>query len=270
MRKNSFEETGPTPSQLGIEGKRETRLTAEEMLEKIQDPSFLPSYKELARHLKKIGGRSGYFDLERAEWHGTCFNKEHPIFEFWTEEYIHTLGDYLAKRSEKLGGSEENPLTILEVGAGDGRLTHFLQEKMDELIPGKAKIIATDSGEYKISPDFPVESIPHKEALEKYKPKIIIFSWMPYEYDCTSDFRAMESVDEYILIGEADGGCCGDEWETWGVSYLDEERDNQTPPYEKDGFEKIYQSEMSELQLSRVNISEGKSTSCTFSFMRKG
>ena len=35
--------------------------------------------------------------------------------------------------------------------------------------------------------------------------------------DWTAAIRACPTVREYILIGEADDGCCGLPWETWGV-----------------------------------------------------
>lgn len=31
-----------------------------------------------------------------------------------------------------------------------------------------------------------------------------------------ADFRCCESVDEYVLLGEAHDGSCGHNWETWG------------------------------------------------------
>ena len=55
--------------------------------------------------------------------------------------------------------------------------------------------------------------------MKKHSPDIVIFSWMPYQEDSSKDIRKFDSVQEYILIGETDGGCCGDEWETWGHSW---------------------------------------------------
>eukprot|EP00536_Pseudo-nitzschia_multiseries_P006101 jgi/Psemu1/154136/gw1.125.95.1 len=44
---------------------------------------------------------------------------------------------------------------------------------------------------------------------------IVICSWMPMGVDWTALFREA-GVEEYILIGEADDGSCGDNWSTWG------------------------------------------------------
>ena len=268
---NSFEGSSPELSKLNIEEGDEKEFTPEEMREKLRDPSFLPFYSQLSQHFENVGGNG--FDPEWKKWRDFCWNNEH-IFEIWTKEYIHAFVSYLAKRVEELGGTKEFPTVILEVGAGNGRLTHFLSEKLNELIPGKVKIIASDSGGWGISPTFPVENIPHNEALVKHKPKIVIFSWMPYEYDCTDDFRSTKSIDEYILIGETDGGCCGDGWKTWGSSWsFNEEekkqRENQLPPYKADGFERVDHDELRDLQLSRINIQDGDSTTKTVSFKRK-
>ena len=189
------------------------------------------------------------------------------IFEFWNKEYIDALGNYLSRRVEDLGGTEEHPVRILEVGAGNGALTHFLQEKLDADMPGKTVMIACDSEisndwveENKIDSVFPVQKIDHQGAIATHKPNIIIFSWMPYKYDCTDDFRAAESVEEYILIGETDYGCCGDEWKTWGIAPSEEDReagkDYRTPLYEQDGFERAGTDggNVSKFQASRLRF----------------
>lgn len=269
---NPFEGLRPEPPQPDRKEREEGELTLEEMRKKLRDPSFLPSYRALSKLLKELVVHRHNSEWEK--WYNLVYDKKNPIFEIWTKEYIHALGSYLAQRTEELGGTEENPTVILEVGAGNGRLTHFLQEKMNEIIPGKIIIVASDSGYRKIPPTFPVENIPHNEALAKYKPKIVIFSWMPPRYDCTSNFRAAESVDEYILIGEADYGCCGDTWKTWGqrnaLSNEEQKRyANQPPPYEADGFAKVYQKDLRDLQLSRLNISVEEGSTTTVSFRKK-
>lgn len=274
MNRNPFEGPQSEPPHQEKDRGQEQELTPEEMREKLRDPSFLPSLKELTRHLAKFRGYSPYDNTEWQKWYDLAFNKKYPIFEIWTKEYIHAFSTYLAQRVEELGGTEENPTVISEVGAGNGRLTHFLQEKMDKLIPGEVKVVASDSGDWKIPPAFPVENIPYNEAIAKYKPSIVICSWMPYRVDWTADFRIAESIDEYILIGETDGGCCGDEWKTWGQKWTFDEEEkngvkNQLPLYRQDGFERIDLVDLSDLQLSRVDISEGRSTTRTVSFRRK-
>lgn len=240
------------------------KISPQELREKLKDPYYLPKNRE------EIMSAFSTFQ----EWYNFCFDEENPVFEFLNEEFIDRLSDYLAKRIEELKGSEESPIIILEVGAGNGRLSHFLRQKLQEKVPGKFKIIAVDSGEWGIKPVFEVEKMDYREALKKYNPQIIICSWMPYKVDFTGDFRATASVKEYILIGETDGGCCGDEWLTWGyrpLSYEEgEEEKSLTPPYAEDGFEREDLMDISRKQICRTDFPPFKRfNSRTVSFRRK-
>jgi hypothetical protein len=210
-------------------------LTPQEIREKLEDPSYLPSREEIfkAFYVKKAEGRDEmeWFLSEEGErawhnWHNFCDKENDPVFELWTKEYIQAFSDYLSQRAKDLGGKKEKPISILEVGAGNGKLTHFLNREFERKKIENIKIIATDSGEWmeprkgkwiKITPHFPVEILDYKEALKEYKPDIVVCSWMPLGEDWTKDFRDAESIKEYILIGEADQGCCGHPWETWGA-----------------------------------------------------
>lgn len=153
------------------------------------------------------------------------------FFELWNQEYISGLAEYLTGR---LKGSN----TILELGAGDGRLTNFLsrQSKLDKRMAG-FKFIATDTGEWGLQQKFQVETVKSNQAaLDKYNPDLVICSWIPYEMDFTGEIRATASVQEYIVIGE-EGGACGDDWKTWGFRFV-EDRKVYPPdsPYASDGF----------------------------------
>jgi len=235
-----------------------------ELREKMHDPNFLPSHEEISRAFP-------YTKEGVDSWKEYCFDKENPVFELLNKEFIKSFGDYLSERVEALGGSEQNPVVILEVGAGNGRLTHFLRQYLDVKLSGKIKMIASDSGEWKLKSNFPVEAIGHEEALKQYNPQIVIFSWMPYQEDYTDDFRATESVEEYLLIGETDGGCCGHEWFTWGNDWSFDEAEDQEkqPPYEAGGFERTYIKEVSENQICRTDDLDSPHHSRTISFKRK-
>jgi len=240
------------------------QLSPNELKEKFRDPSYLPTHKDVSQAFNSEDGFS-------AEWFHFCSDRENPIFEFLNEEFINAFSVYLSSRIESLGASENSPITILEVGAGNGRLSHFLRQKLEMLFPGKIKVIATDSGEWELKTSFPVETIGHKEALQKYQPQIVIFSWMPYEEDYTKDFRTTQSVDEYILIGETDGGCCGHNWETWGYAWsFDEEKEEEKiAPYVADGFERKNIDDVSVHQICRTDQPENYYHSSTTSFRRK-
>lgn len=250
----------PIPSQ------PEKKLSPDELREKLRDPQYLPTHEDISRAFKSRG-------LFSQEWHDFCFDEDNPIFEFLNEEYLSVFSDYLSQRAEVLGASEDSPVTILEVGAGNGRLSHFLQQKLEAKLHGRVKVVATDSGGWGLKTAFPVETIGHKEAIGKYKPQIIVFSWMPYSEDFTDDFRAAESVDEYILIGETDGGCCGDEWRTWGNQSWsfdqEEEGEEKVAPYIVDGFKRENLEDVSVHQICRTDMPGRYYHSRTVSFRRE-
>lgn len=231
-----------------------------ELKERMLDPAYLPTQSEIREAFKTDD-----------EWDDFCQSRENPIYEFLNEEFIDKLSDYLSVRCAEQTG--ERPIVILEAGAGNGRLSHFLREKLEKKIPGKFELHATDSGEWELKTAFPVEQLDHKTALERYKPDMVIYSWMPYNEDMTADFRAVESVREYILIGEH-GGCCGQPWLTWGLDiwpdYGDGSDGKEIAPFEKDGFEEVTIKPVSEEQMCRTDSpAHGFWHSVTVSFRRK-
>jgi len=237
------------------EEQAEKELTSEELREKLRDPNFLPTREQTINAF-----------TNHEEWEEFCFDEEEPVYDLYNKEYLNAFTDYFVDRIGEYGASKEKPLVILEIGAGNGRLSHFLEEELNQKVSGQVKVIATDSGEDAIKADFSVEQLKHDEAMEKYKPDIVIFSWMPYGEDSSKDIRKVDSVQEYILIGEAENGCCGDDWETWGNQIFDEE----IPPYEVDGFQKEKLDDLSELQICRTDRMPGRiNNSATVSFKRK-
>lgn len=248
-----------------IPSRPERELRPHELREKMRDPNFLPTRKDIIRAFRPEG------HLLELEWVQFCHDEENPVYEFLNAEFITAFSNYLAQRVKNLGASEDSPVTILEVGAGNGRLSHFIQQRLAAMLPGKVKVVATDSGKWGLKTAFPVEAIGHKEALGKYEPNIVIFSWMPYEKDVTDDFRAAGSVDEYILIGET-VGCCGDIWRTWGESWSFDDKDieGKVAPYIADGFERQNIDEVSVHQICRSDYLDDDGHSSTVSFRREG
>ena len=117
-------------------------LTPGELREKLKDPSFLPTREDIFRVFGMGFEEEGWFEF--------CFDKKNPVFEFLNEEFIESFSDYLSKRAESLEATKDHPITILEVGAGNGRLSYFLQQKLESKNPGKVKVISTESGEWDI------------------------------------------------------------------------------------------------------------------------
>lgn len=237
----------------------EQPLQPEQIRERmIKDPSYLPSHEEVVR---------GFTEQDR--WKD--YTKNNPVYEVLTREFIEALANYLVNRITELSAGKEQPLVIVELGAGDGRLSHFLQAALENKIKGKFNLIPTDSGKWEaVKPAFPVEKVvSNNEALIKHKPKIVINSWMPKGEDWSVAMRSTPSVEEYILIGQ--DVCCGDVWETWGYEPPGEDPNDYihlTPPYEAGGFKAV--SLGWGFQIGRNDPSPNQSyTSRTMSFRRK-
>lgn len=208
-------------------------LSPKERREKLLDPSFLPSMAQMVSAFTDIEDE---FSDDNPWANFLLFTSYH---DFINAEYVDTLASYLKSRAIHLGVKPKEQFTVLEVGAGNGRLAHFLRSRLN---PNLATYIAIDSPEGRISPIFseePMGRLDYKDALLKYHPDIVICEWMPYRKDWTATIRAHQAVKEYILIGETDSGCCGDPWETWGNTYFNERLAGEIPQYVKDGFRRV-------------------------------
>ena len=258
--------------------------------------------------------------------------EEANIYQFWTKEYVEHLSEYLLKRckSNRLEdqGKERRTL-IVDVGAGDGLLIQFIQEYMEQRIEKKSHLsktqqkrypdsiptlIATDDGSWGIFAKANVDKMSVEDAIhtycstnninkadgDKYYDEIIVLcSWMPMGQDWSQMFRNA-NVDEYILIGEADDGTCGHNWETWGNpnfffnddeeeeekdafsgekkdSARKEEKDDDTsnddtplllPPYAQDGYERWDMDVLTQFQFSRFDCAVSRSSK-TVSFRKQ-
>lgn len=202
------------------------------------DPEYLPSYQE-------VDEAFSHGDTV-VQWNDYIHDTEAPLFELFTLEYVDGMAKYLAERIEDEGKKKGFPVKILEIGAGNGRLTHLLQQRLNEQVPGKFEMTATDSKEwpYEIKTHYPVEVLDHKQAVEKHKPQIVLCSWMLPNIDLSAEIREAKSVDEYILIG--DKKCCGNAEKTWGYQQT-------SPQFEKDGFTQQQLEELERYQIGRTD-----------------
>lgn len=163
---------------------------------------------------------AGPFDL--FDW-----SNRHMIYQIPNEEFVANLARHI---------KEIDANTILEIGAGRGIISKFVSK-----ILGK-KIILTDSYEWweneNRMKDLEYSNVLKKtyiEAIEEFRPDLIIASWIPFGECWTRDFRKYPFVKGYILIGEGRGGATGclEDWETdwnmqdwddvskWGISKTD-------------------------------------------------
>ncbi|KAL7468240.1 hypothetical protein ACHAXS_008466 [Conticribra weissflogii] len=177
-------------------------------------------HNKLRGQIANSGPLNAYFEMRRRE----------DSYELWTREYIFGLASYLLKRIEESDNQSTNPkkTIILDVGAGDGRLTYFLRRAMTEIMKSRNSslkgtkgaathsaihklpaIIAIDDGSWKApiynNKHIQVEQKTVIEALNTYGPNrnkkqpkngiveetrlIVLCSWMPPGQDWTADFR---------------------------------------------------------------------------------
>lgn len=260
-----------------------------DILAKLRNPEFVPSYEALHEAM--------YRHDDNDTWVELMWNRERPIFEVLTQEYIEIMANYIVDRARTMA-TEDTAVTVLEIGAGNGRLTHLLRNAVNALIPDNSPqihFVATDSGEWEIQADYTVEPLDHKTALEKYKPNIVISSWMPSAVDWTEDIRAIPEVEEYILIGPPDEITVGHPWLTWGQNHLEIDLTNpsrlanilnsikswlgrkqvlpeKSPPYETDGFTRTNMNNLRNKQICRLDkfrSIDSRSESSTVSFQRR-
>ncbi len=152
-----------------------------ETLKKLEDISYLPTREEI---VEAFGAHANEL---------LSFCHKQYIFEFFTMEYVQALAEHINTRKATKAKGE---MVVLEIGAGNGKLAHYL----NEFTGNDINVVATDSGEWSLdSGIFQVEKLTHKEAIEKYSPDMVICSWMPRDLDLTPDFKS-----EYILIGSTE------------------------------------------------------------------
>ncbi len=163
------------------------------------DHSHLPIMDELrAMHQKSQLVWTDYI------WH-------HPNgseFQIPTKEFVESIADYVVGVVDKLGRED---IKILDVGAGNGRLSHFLEDAIVARVAGNISYRPIDNfswegqasgngSPYWFPKHFPVEEISLEDAIGD-NPNIIISSWMPHREDWTPIFRNCSSVDMFLMIG---------------------------------------------------------------------
>ena len=194
---------------------------------------------------------------------------------------MHCIRDYMERKI--LG------LTLTENKKGkrrkDSRRTNKKNRSSNVVLP---TMVATDDMSWRIFAKAQVEKLSVEQALEKYatsttsndtdgnssekdpsqKPQVIVLcSWMPMGQDWTSHFRSAK-VDEYILIGEADDGSCGDNWLTWGNPAFYDGDGVPTPSYVKEGYQRLDMDPLTKYQFSSFDLKNSKSSK-TVSFRRR-
>ena len=201
----------------------------------------LPRSRDVAEVIRTL------MDLNFSAWWSLL--EKYGIFQFWNLEYIECLADEI-KRLVGVG-------LVLEVAAGDGMLSFWLRK-----YGVNAK--ATDSGAWydKVKRRAPVEIIDAVSAIKKYKPKMVIASWLPVSepldiqiFDACAEIQ----VPYIILIGETDGAC-------GSLAFWEEKY------WEKVGYKAEYLSKCDEYNWCRTDHYDGSwfKHSSTILFTLKG
>lgn len=138
-------------------------------------------------------------------------------YEYWTAEYISEFSKFLVR--ELNWENTETKKVILELGAGSGALSRFLSQALAKHIAtGKLQIIAVDSYENNkdvrqfegIQESDSVTRMQEREALQKFKPDIVVMSWPGDAWG--EEIRNHSAAPVYVVIGEQelahDGSDC--------------------------------------------------------------
>ena len=121
-----------------------------------------------------------------------------PQYEVFNADHIKALAEYMITRMAEL---DLSALNVVEVGAGDGRFSHFLRVALAKSsLSGAANvtITATDDNSRGLEQFYAVETCDAAEVMGRFKPDIVLVSWMELGQDWTSTFRACASGENTL------------------------------------------------------------------------
>jgi hypothetical protein len=148
------------------------------ILEKIKNIDLLPTQEEIKRMFLSVR------NLRHNDWWGIA--QDNGVNNAYSLEFVETLYTEIKKVSRT---------PILEICAGNGKLSYQLRKR-------GVPIMATDDYSWGISNGCIVEKCTHKDALTRYKPEIVIASWIPRGASIGFDVLASPSVKYFIDIGD--------------------------------------------------------------------
>jgi hypothetical protein len=252
-----------------------------DILERLKDPLYLPTRDEVTRAFTFVHDPKYDFGPTTDFRIFLLDVFDGRVYEYPTKEYINGLGDYIASRGQELGITADNPATILEVAAGSGRITHFLNNSLTETHPGLFRTVAIDnftdftpSIKRRLGINTAVEHMDYEDALTFYQPTMVIGSWLPAtnkrneREDWTVKFRGSPSVQEYILIGDPERTATSQ-----AFGYKEDFRMYQTPDpfpqYSRDRFTRTDLKFLRPFQFCYRDTNLTMPTSRTFAFSRR-
>lgn len=140
-----------------------------ELRRKLRNRKYLPSFNEASKISYK----------QRESYQEEFFD-----YEIWNREYIKAI-------AKQIGSN----MLVVEVGAGTGRLSYFLQKELP-----KSKLLAIDISLKNRVPGIPLAKMSMKQALQKFQPNVIICSW-PDDF-FWNEIKYNTSAKKIILIGD--------------------------------------------------------------------
>lgn len=194
-------------------------------------------------------------------WNKSDFIHHNPLwtpFQVLNKEFIEWLSNEIIKLT-KLINSEN--INILEVWAWNWRLSYFLEKELTiEKVKKNINQIASDDFSWHEKDDpyiwvkkikwISIENYDVEESIEKFKPNIIISSWMPDKTDWTKFFRKYKNLNSFILIWNPEQCWNFDSWQEcdkfereklnlkWNISWQD--NPNLWKNNDNESYSKIY------------------------------
>jgi len=215
-----------------------------------------------------------------------CADRRFPQYEVLTREFLAALGAALAAHislfvaAALLPPHSADTATVVEVGAGSGRLAHFLSAELaarEAQLPGRVRVrvVATDDMSERVPVQFPVERCSAQQAVERMSPLIVIAQWMPLGEDWTECFRKCPTLQEYLLIGPPE--VTGHVSKTWAVRHSHTVLSPQqshgcvgcvSPKQDFEGWERTELPEVGMWQICRCDSRDSIGHSTTTCFRR--
>lgn len=172
-----------------------------ELRGKLRDPNYLPTLAEVDSI------RPYLFD----------YSEEFGDHEILNQEFIEALALHLTDSIVKFIKRSRQTPTIVESGAGTGRLTHLLSKAVDRRLPKntpRPTWIPIDTFEAGLPINFEVTKMSLQDSLAQHKPDIIIASWPVVDVGKAVTEANQTGVKEILLMGEPEI-CAGGSHDVW-------------------------------------------------------
>eukprot|EP00930_Biecheleria_cincta_P088682 TRINITY_DN77938_c0_g1_i1.p1 TRINITY_DN77938_c0_g1~~TRINITY_DN77938_c0_g1_i1.p1 ORF type:complete len:668 (-),score=81.76 TRINITY_DN77938_c0_g1_i1:11-2014(-) len=206
------------------------------------------------------------------DWYGKAQPEEPVLHVLWSHELVRELSDYVAKAltaaaqavASREANTDADAYRILCVGSGASRLCHYLRYilpkvlghsdiRVAAIVPSKHSASVLSDGFHphmlaRWPPEHNTGTEQHihpaeagytlDQALEAYRPRLVICACMPPRIDWSASLRRAATVLEYLLIGPADTNRSGDLCATWGgpEPFKTRGRSPERPPFVAQGF----------------------------------